>query len=196
MLSTCSSYTHFTYSVHLYSNADKNQIIYQKSHTHTTRKKKLRGITTDDEVEARLKAGTPFLRFASPHTLLATSVQPEKSDVQLYIQYVSTYFSLFLLSFILFFFLFFFLLYSSLYLHISPSFPSFLWNTFTLLQNTNKAWQYAMEHTHTHRHLPFDLQVSRTMGYLLPTSTRLFPENENLCLFVSEFSDAYLVGCK
>lgn len=36
--------------------------------------------------------------------------------------------------------------------------------------------------THTHRHLPFDLQVSRTMGYLLPTSTRLFPGNENLCV--------------
>jgi hypothetical protein len=106
---------------------------------------------------------------------------------------------LFFLSFILFsFFSFFFS--TSLFIFISVHhFHHFLWNTFALLQTTNNAWQDAMEHTHTHthRHLPFDLQVSRTMGYLLPTSTRLFPGNENLCVCLClNCLMPYLVGFK
>jgi hypothetical protein len=68
--STCSSYTHFSgNSVHLYSNADKNQIIDQKSHTHIPGN--LQGITTDDQVEARPEGWHTFFALREPSHVIS-----------------------------------------------------------------------------------------------------------------------------
>lgn len=120
-------------SVHLYSNADKNQIIDQKSHTHIPGN--LQGITTDDEAEARPEGWHTFFALREPsHVISQLRVQREKSDVT-----YTTYNIIYNYAFqLLFFFCFVFF---SLHLHISPSFFFFMeyicrpqtiqWNTHT-----------------------------------------------------------------
>lgn len=148
--STCSSYTHFSgNSVHLYSNADKNQIIDQKSHTHIPGN--LQGITTDDQVEARPEGWHTFFALREPSHVIS-QLESNGRNRMLHTTYNIIYNYAFQL--LLFFFCCCFLLSSSSY----QSIIFFLWNTFADRK------QYSGTHTRRHIYSPPSISrcVSRT----------------------------------